>query len=57
MRGRKINHQTTILVKFPISKNVIETNTLLLASILILIRETYDKNKSENVAIYPLLIQ
>ena len=56
MRRRRSNHQTTILVKFPISKNVIETNTLLLASILILIRETYHKNKSENVTISPLLI-
>ena len=55
-KGKKNNHQTTILVKFSIFKNVTETNNFLLASILILIRKIYHKNKSEIVGISPIYI-
>ena len=51
------HHQTTILFKFSISKNVTETNPVKLASVLILIREIYHKNKSENVTNFLVLIQ
>ena len=48
----KSNHQTLILFKFSISKNVSETNLNVFASDLILIREFYCNNKSGNYSFY-----
>ena len=42
-RWKENNHQTKILVKFSISKNVTKTNNFLLASVLILSRKIYHK--------------